>query len=186
MWKCNLAGVYDGSKMAASLGKLYRRSIARGNFITLSDELLHLSSYMNIQKLRYQNMLDYDVRLKDNIDTMQTKVLKILLQPLAENSIIHAMKPDEKLHIRVIIYKTNDKLKIKVVDNGAGMSKTQLDLIRMKIKNDKNETPSKGGIGLCNIYKRLEIYAGETDNIKIRSKQNIGTIIEITLKINDM
>ena len=81
VWKASEAGRPDISKMASSLGKLYRLSISGGLFVPLRQELEHVQMHMNIQRIRYGSKIDYDVRLH-GCDAASVEVLKLILQPV--------------------------------------------------------------------------------------------------------
>lgn len=101
VWKAGEAGRPDIGKLASSLGKLYRLSISGGLFVPLEQELEHVQMYMNIQRSRYGNKVDYEVRLH-GVDPDQVEVLKLILQPIVENSLLYGMEGlDHTLRIRV-------------------------------------------------------------------------------------
>ena len=105
VWKAGEAGRPDIGKLASSLGKLYRLSISGGLFVPLEQELEHVQMYMNIQRSRYGNKVDYEVRLH-GVDPDQVEVLKLILQPIVENSLLYGMEGlDHTLRIRVAAWR---------------------------------------------------------------------------------
>lgn len=93
--------------------------------ISLREEIEHVTSYLEIQSIRYGAKLNYDVEVDSSL--MEYKVLKLILQPAAENSIYHGIKEKAQagwIHIRaqlIHIDEDSDRLQISVWDNGLGM-----------------------------------------------------------------
>ena len=88
--------------MISALSAFFRISLSKGReIIPLEKELEHMESYLKIQKIRFQDVLSYDVQVRVE-DSFQ--VLKLILQPLVENAIQHGIKPKMApgmIHIRV-------------------------------------------------------------------------------------
>ena len=159
VWKAGEAGRPDIGKLASSLGKLYRLSISGGLFVPLEQELEHVQMYMNIQRSRYGNKVDYEVRLH-RVDPDGVEVLKLILQPIVENSLLYGMDGlDHTLRIRVAAWRRGEKLILTVTDNGVGMDKAALAALRGQIihgRRPKAEANYRStGIGLHNIGARL-------------------------------
>ena len=169
VWKAGEAGRPDIGKLASSLGKLYRLSISG-----LEQELEHVQMYMNIQRSRYGNKVDYEVRLH-RVDPDGVEVLKLILQPIVENSLLYGMDGlDHTLRIRVAAWRRGEKLILTVTDNGVGMDKAALAALRGQIihgRRPKAEANYRStGIGLHNIGARLRLYAGSSSCIRVQSK----------------
>lgn len=185
VWKAGEAGRTDIGKMAASLGKLYRLSISGGLFVPLSQELEHVRMYMNIQQSRYGNKVAYDVRLH-GIEGIEVEVLKLILQPIVENSLLYGMEGlDHTLRIRISARRRGDELVLTVTDNGIGMDETALEKLRDQIahgrKPDGEKNRRSTGIGLHNIEARLNLYAGKKSGLTVWSLPGLGTQVELTL-----
>lgn len=185
VWKASEAGRPDISKMASSLGKLYRLSISGGLFVPLRQELEHVQMYMNIQRIRYGSKIDYDVRLH-GCDTVHVEVLKLILQPVVENSILYGMEGlEHPLRIRVAAYHRGDKLVLTVTDNGIGMDAVAVETLREQIRHGRKPSAEKNrrstGIGLHNIEARLRLYAGASDHVTVQSRPGFGTRVRIEL-----
>ena len=119
VWKSYEAGVPKIGKIATSLGKLYRLSIQGGKVIPLS-QLKHIEAYMNIQQSRYEEKLGYEVRLH-GCKVENQYILKLILQPIVENAILHGINGLERpLGIRIHVYHHEDVLRIRIVDNEIG------------------------------------------------------------------
>lgn len=185
VWKAGEAGRPDIGKLASSLGKLYRLSISGGLFVPLEQELEHVQMYMNIQRSRYGNKVDYEVRLH-RVDPDGVEVLKLILQPIVENSLLYGMDGlDHTLRIRVAAWRRGEKLILTVTDNGVGMDKAALAALRGQIihgRRPKAEANYRStGIGLHNIGARLRLYAGSSSCIRVQSKPGFGTRVTLEL-----
>ena len=185
VWKASEAGRPDISKMASSLGKLYRLSISGGLFVPLRQELEHVQMYMNIQRIRYGSKIDYEVRLH-GCDAASVEVLKLILQPVVENSILYGMEGLEHvLRIRVAAYHRGNNLVLTVTDNGIGMDEAALENLRHQIAHGRKPSAEKNrrstGIGLHNIEARLRLYAGASDHVTVQSRPGFGTRVRIEL-----
>lgn len=188
VWKAGEAGRPDISKMASSLGKLYRLSISGGLFVLLKQELEHVQMYMNIQRIRYGSKIDYEVKLH-GCDAAHVETLKLILQPVVENSLLYGMEGlDHVLRIRVAAYHRGDKLILTVTDNGIGMDAETVEKLRQQIAHGRKPSAEKNrrstGIGLHNIEARLRLYAGASNHVRVQSRPGFGTRVSIELPWN--
>ncbi len=187
VWKSSEAGIPDVGRIAAALGRMYRLSVSGGNlFVSLKNELEHVMAYIKIQESRYDGRFEFDTAMADRAEISRYYTLKIILQPIVENALNHGLSGiDRILKIRICVNIYDDFIKIRVVDNGIGMSREKLEEVRKKIKNglDGEVGPNvkSTGIGMHNIYDRLRIYFGIENGLKIYSKYNVGTIVEIKI-----
>lgn len=184
VWSAGEAGRPDIGRLAASLGKLYRLSISGGVTVLLRQELAHLQAYLNIQKSRTKNAIEYRQKIPAGLpDTVS--VIKLTLQPIAENSILHAMPPDGTMTIRIKAAKRQDKLIVWITDNGTGMDRKTLLALRAKLNSDTqpqpdpNQSRKSTGIGLWNIAQRMNLYLGSGACVKIYSKKGVGTCVKL-------
>lgn len=195
VWKSSEAGHPEIGRMAASLGRLYRLSIGNGKtMVRIRQEIEHLMAYINIQKVRFHDLVEFDLLVDyEAIGDYQT--IKLILQPIVENCYLYALEGLERtLKIWVKIKVWEENIRFEVIDNGCGMTGEQLVEIRYQIKNGRENIPDeltsvrkKGtGIGLYSIKERLSIYFGNEDAVKIRSRKGQGTVITVTIpKIRD-
>lgn len=116
-------------------------------------------------------------------DVLNYRIPKLILQPLVENSFKYSDKDvGEELEINIQIRKSNNIIKIIVLDNGAGIEKEKIKKII-----SGNYITSKSGFGLSNIIERLMVYQQEIDInniIKIDSKLGQYTMIELVIDMN--
>lgn len=148
-----------------------------GKSITLETEIKNTESYINIQKIRYKDK--FDVFWEYDKKVLGCSVIKLLFQPLIENSICHGIiNKDGFGEIKIKIIHRESSIRISIIDNGIGIEKDKLMTIR---KNLKDNSDNFEHIGLYNTNKRLKLSYGDEYEVKIRSKYGLGTAISITI-----
>lgn len=159
--------------LTKSLAAFFRLSLNGGQaVVSLRDEIDHVKQYLFIQKVRYDDKLTYSFEVDDA--TLTWRVPKIILQPIVENAIYHGIKPMEGIgHIIIKAYINGEDLVLNVTDNGVGYD-TQSTICKSIKKG--------GGVGLCNVERRIKLYYGEEAFINVISSPNKGTAVTLTLK----
>lgn len=175
------------SIIAKSLGRMFRYSIkTEGVFVSVEEETNHLIDYLEIEKIRYPNKFEYKIIMSPECEGL--KILKLTLQPIVENSIIHGFKKlrnTDKYLIYIIFSKENDSLQIEISDNGIGIPKDILYEINKYICSGESGyfTEASQGIGIKNVYSRLRLYYEENLSFKIDSIKDVGTSIIFKFKV---
>ena len=115
----------------------------------------------------------------------QRRIIKFLLQPLLENSILHGLTPPySALRIIIIIKHVDTFLELTIRDNGAGMNAERLTQVRRHMTDSSQDASDKSHgsfIGLYNIWKRLELFYNHQARIFIDSQEGKGTSILIRI-----
>lgn len=141
--------------------------------VSIEKEIKNVKNYVDIQKIRYGQQFDVLWEYDENL--MHKKIVKMILQPLVENSIYHGIRMKQEAGlIKIKIFKRGEFIKISVVDNGIGMSCEKLQEIYEKLSRDWEYSEE---IGLLNTHYRLKLTYGNRYKMTIRSKQNLGTAI---------
>ncbi len=123
---------------------------SRVKYITLQEENDWLFTYLDLEKLRMENQLDFSIIIDEKLDKKQTYVPSMLIQPYVENAIIHGLLPKaENRKLTVTFTKHRDKLRCQIEDNGIGREKSA-ELNASRTKKHKSQ-----GIKLTS--ERLEI-----------------------------
>lgn len=176
-WKALEHDAVEVADIINSLSAFFRISLSKGKeVITLNEEVEHVYHYLFIQQMRYRNILDFDLRLAQDLEN--TPVIKLILQPLVENAIYHGLKPlNRKGLIQVDVVHDDVYIYLKVKDNGMGMNAERLEEIRKGIK----EKEAYKGYGLYNVNQRVRLYYGESYGLEINSILNEYT--EVIVKI---
>lgn len=167
-------------KMVTALSGLLK-NMAKGfnEKVTLQKELDFLSDYVTIEKVKYVELFDLEVRV-DKPELYSALVIKLTLQPLVENAIFNGIEPSGK-HGTILIhaYDGDGCLFIKVRDDGRGIPPEKLKTILDNTEKVKGNTMS--GIGLPNVERRIKLNYGEEYGLTIESE--VGKFTEITVKI---
>jgi two-component system, sensor histidine kinase YesM len=161
-----------------TLGSFYRNFLSKGSReITLRNEILIVRDYLALQKLRYGNIVDDEYDLDESV--MDTMVPKLILQPLAENSLYHGIRlKGEKGVIRIRTFEKDHALHITVYDNGVGMTQ---DKIQEILSEEMEDTNAPTGFGLKGTIDRIRYHCNYYDVIAICSELGEYTEIEIVI-----
>jgi len=176
-WKALEHNAYDVADMINSLSGFFRISLSNGKeFITIADEVGHVKNYLEIQKIRYKDTVNYDIDFDEKIS--QYIVPKMILQPLVENSIYHGLKlKKQKGIIKITIWSENNYIYVEVTDNGLGMDTEKLNTLRENL----NQSVESEHYGLYNINERLKLTFKYDYDIKIDSEFQNWTKVTIKL-----
>ncbi|MCI1955049.1 MAG: sensor histidine kinase [Oscillospiraceae bacterium] len=168
--------------MVASLSKFFRSMLSEGrDFITIDEETRHISSYLEIQKIRYRDILDYEIRVDEELS--QYRILKLTLQPLVENALYHGIKNKRRGgKITVDGHRRGNEVVFTVSDDGVGMTEREQDELRKAVKRENGT--SRRGFGLANVDERLRLHYGESYGLSFTSAPGKGTafIVRIPLR----
>lgn len=180
IWLTNKGERDSVINVASALSNLFRISISRGrDLITIKEEIEHVKSYLEIQKIRYQDQFKCIIDV--DMDILNYYTLKILLQPLVENAIYHGIRDnDVNGLIRIIGKKVDDKIILEVIDNGDGLTQQQIEYINDFLEKGRNE--NNFGIGLRNVNDRIRFYYKDGYGLKFE-KHGVNTVARITLPV---
>jgi two-component system sensor histidine kinase YesM len=177
VWMTEKGQYRDAVVMVTSLAKLFRISLSKGrNIIPVSAELEHVRNYLIIQNYRYKNKFRYSIDAQP--EALRCVTIKLIVQPLVENSIYHGMEyMDNDGEIKIRAYLKGDDLFIDVADNGPGIPEE-----RAAALFDGSTPTGKGsGIGLKNIRERIQLYFGKQYGLSLFSEPDVGTTAQIHL-----
>ena len=177
-WMAEEHNEEDIVEIIEAFTNLLRISLSKGKeIISVKEELSHVQSYLTIQKIRYEDKLDYEINFDESI--LSYKLIKLILQPLVENAIYHGIKEKRgngKIFITGKI--ENNSLCFTVIDNGKGIEEEKLNKINSMLKNGfekKNEI----GYGIFNVNARIKLIYGEEYGLTYKSIYEEGTIVEL-------
>ena len=170
--------------LVTALANLFRISISKGHErITIEEELEHCRNYLVIQQMRYVEKFTFNISIEDDIKNCET--IKLITQPIVENSIYHGIKylmDPGFINIEAKKY-GSDKIQIIISDNGAGMSE---EVKKSLLTTDKKQHITDGnGIGVYNVNMRLKLAYGEEYGLSIESEIEEGTSVTITIPMRD-
>lgn len=154
--------------MSNNLSKLLRYSLSgRKEHVTLQDELDHVSGYMAIQQMRYEERIQFTMNIEPSL--LDCEVIPLMIQPLVENAINHAL--DQGVGRGVITLtagSSNQVLTITVEDDGIGMNAEALEALRLHLRNTE-ELGGRSGNGLLNVHRRIVLHYGEEYGLSLES-----------------
>jgi two-component system, LytTR family, sensor kinase len=162
-------------EMIYCLSDLLRYNIKQNEeFPTIDSELQNIKRYLFIQCIRYKDRIKYSIDVPD--ESLGFRIPSMILQPIVENAIIHGLEPKiEGGTIYISGEVKNNNLKIIVKDTGVGISSKKIREIH------STDTKPHMGLGFHGSHHRLNTYFGPDYGLKIRSNENIETIVEINL-----
>ena len=165
--------------MVVTLSDFFREILSKGKeFISIKEEEKHISSYLQIQEMRYRDILEYDIQLDQVLYKYQ--ILKLTLQPVVENALYHGIKYKRaKGCIHIHGEKEGDIIRLTVRDDGVGMDAEELEQLRREIQRPCQETEK--GFGLANVNERIHMYFGPEYGMDIQSQKGKGTTVEIVI-----
>jgi two-component system sensor histidine kinase YesM len=177
-WKSELEEHEAVKDMIVSLSLLFRLGLSNGREVTtLGDELEHVRQYLNLQSRCYEELFDYSIEVEDPV-LLELPILKIMLQPLVENSILHGFKDmTARGRIVIAVSRTEDILRIEVSDNGAGMDVREVQ--------QRMTEPGTGrqSYALSNVGSRLTLYYGDKSSLLMNSVPYEETKITLIIPI---
>lgn len=183
-WLASDKGMDEIRILSNSLGKFFRVSLSRGaEVISIKDEVEHVRSYLAIQEIRYSEVMQYKIDVP--LELQQYTTLKLVLQPLVENSIYHGIKEKETLGYIYISAEekldSDEKKMIQFVveDNGGGIPKEKLERINRSLR--EGTTENKDGYGIFNVNERIKLYYGEKYGLYYESLEGRWTRAVLTL-----
>ena len=159
-----------------ALATMLKYSMTRGGgMVTIREEIESINSYIYIYNCRYGERFIFEPDLSEEIQNLH--VIKFILQPIVENSVLHGFKGQEQQG-RILLYGDieDDALKLFVEDNGTGLSpeaEEQLNKPRGKVT----------GIGINNVNDRIRSSYGEKFGIRVYNGTAGGAIAEYTLPV---
>lgn len=183
--KAILNNSYEINSMCRALSDIFRYSINMPNYeATLSEEIKHVENYLFIQKIRYQDSVEYTLNMDKTFEN--SLILPLMLQPIIENSIVHGIEKHSnmKIHIFIDIKKLEENLEICIADTGKGIESTILTNINKRLNLGAYETEqqnSNTSIGIVNVHNRIKLYYGEKYGLEISVSKSGGTKVKITI-----
>jgi two-component system sensor histidine kinase YesM len=190
IWMIELGESAQAIEMTSSLAKFFRLGVNRGGeIISIKTEVEYLESYLTIQKTRYKKKLEYSIMVPPEL--LDFKILKLLIQPLVENSIYHGIKnKDGPGFLQVTGERSEDTIVFRVSDNGTGMSAERLEALRRSLKDTEVEgdspgegIPGSGGVGIRNVQDRIRLYFGPEYGLDFESLPGRGTMAIIRIPV---
>ncbi len=182
-----LAEAGQGSQVVEitnALSNFFRISLSNGkDWVTIREEWEHLAGYLTIQKIRYRDILQYELCLEEGLK--EQRILKLLIQPLVENAIYHGIKNRRALGlVTVKANQVDGRLQVTVTDNGMGMGEERLNRVREALGREE-PSASQVGYGLYSVDQRIKLYYNQEAGLSIASEQGRGTTVSFSVPLKD-
>lgn len=177
------------ANITEALAKFFRYTISNVNsMVDLEAEINNSENYFAIQNFRFGDKINLEINLdEEDMSVLEYKIPKLTLQPIIENAIIHGL--EHKMGrgtVQIDITTTEDRLIIKITDDGVGMDEDVLNGINERLygisgQGFKSDDARRGGIALINVNNRIKLQFGEKYGLRIYSIKDFGTSVELTL-----
>ncbi|MEN6595106.1 MAG: histidine kinase [Clostridiaceae bacterium] len=165
-----------------ALSTLFRISVNHGDqMLRVQDEISHARCYLDIQTVRHAGEFTYQIDVDPDI--LDYFIIKILLQPLAENALYHGIRENSVKNgfLRIRGFRSGDDLVLEVIDNG-DTPQTRID--HMNEILDNPDEVNDAGIGMLNVHNRIRYYYQKSYGLRYR-KEGIYTIARIQIPIQE-
>lgn len=166
------------SDTALAIGKILRYSVKGEDFVTLQNELDITSSYLKIQHARFHQRFDFIINAP--VEQERLYVMKMLLQPIVENSVFHGIETKQGHSIIIISASLTGKdLSICIRDNGIGIPAARLLSIKKALESTIYDTNQH--IGLINVHARIRLQYGAPYGVTVDSTEGDGTVVTLLM-----
>ncbi len=185
VWQAESGNAEDVITLTRSLSDFFRISLSAGaDWIPVTQELRHASAYLSIQKIRYRDILNYEMDVEGDLG--DAWIPKLLLQPLVENALYHGIKTRRGGGvIRIRACREEKILRFAVEDTGRGMAPEKLEELRAMLAEEPAvqtfETERKG-FGLRNVNLRIRLYYRQEEGLRIES-DGTGTRVSFEIPV---
>lgn len=173
--------------MVTLLGRMLRFSVSnKSKYVTIADEVQHISNYLTIQKYRFTDRLSFEIDKKTDIDSCYTP--KFILQPVIENAIKYGLETRKTLDVQLSISREfgarsgEEDIVFRIRDNGPGIEPDRLEELERALRCD-TLADKDSGFGLGNVNARIGIMAGEQYGLQLHSIYGKGTEVMIRIPV---
>ena len=180
------------SDLILTLASYYRQTLENDQYmLDIDTEINHVRTYLEIEKARFEEKLRVEINVEDGLSC---QVPSFILQPIVENSIYHGIERKiGKGHLVIRISASEERLYIRISDDGQGMTDAKLKELNEKLRRlgDETDDPEKdgekkqtrGGIAVVNVNRRIKLLFGEEYGIHVYSKEGVGTDVVVELPL---
>ena len=184
VWLAEAGQTRQVIEITNALSNFFRISLNNGrDWISIAEEWVHLEGYLTIQKIRYRDILRYELRLDESLK--EQKMLKLLIQPLVENAIYHGIK-SRRIGglVRVEARQEDGNLCVFVSDNGIGMDDKRLEEVKQALSAAESSI-AETGYGLYSVDKRIKLYYNQATGLSIHSSPGEGTVVSFSVPLKE-
>lgn len=180
VWMTEAGETKKAIQVIQELSSFFRISLSKGaSEITVRNEREHVKNYLEIQRYRYQDILDYELDFEEDI--LDYHIQKLTLQPIVENALYHGIKNKRGGGVIKVSGKSEGSdIVLAVEDNGIGMNEEELARLRGLISGEI-ELGDKRGFGMANVQQRITMHFGGGYGIRVDSTAGEGTIVTVRI-----
>lgn len=172
-WMGEMQGAEAVVDAVDALSSIMQVNMSKKTYMTFQEELDYLNKYICMKEFQKAARIKFVCKIEEEL--RQCYILKMLIQPIVENSLKHGgVMEDKDGYISISIYADGGDVVIDVEDNGRGLSEEESrDILARLQKGD--------GIGLFNIQKRIQLYYGEEYGVSITGEKGIFTCVSLRI-----
>jgi len=177
-WQAVVSGNQDISNLVKALASYYRICLSKGkDIITIREELEYIKNYLYIQRMRYGEILNYEIISEPGLE--EAMIPKLTLQPLVENAIYHGIKlsDNQEGNIKIQVSKEPSGIQIEIEDSGPGMTDGKIEEINQMISIYDEQF----GYGVRNVNRRIELYYGKEYGLTYQRNEQGGVTVKVLL-----
>ena len=145
------------------------------DFTTVGNEIEHLRYYIILKR---QGKTSFDFELDYEEETLGCRVVKLVLQPLVENAILHGISGIKDGKVEVNIFRDGETLKYEVKDNGAGIDVDDMNQLLEHVETNNR------GLGIKNMNDRIKLACGDGYGLSFYNREGKGAVITVTQPFN--
>ena len=178
-WMARLSRTEELSIMISAFSKFLKINLSKGrDIISIKEVIEEIEHYLTIQKYRFGDK--FDVVIDVDQELYNYSMIKFIMQPMVENAIYHGIERKKgKGMIKIIGRRVQDHIKFSVIDDGIGMSQERLEQVMESIDKGMEDR----NFALVNISKRIQAVYGDEFKINIKSREGLGTEVEVEIPI---
>jgi two-component system sensor histidine kinase YesM len=183
-WKALMKKEQDIADMVGNLGDFLQFSLNKGKeFCSVQQEVAHAFHYSNIQSIRFPDKFEIDFTIKQ--DMKHKEILKLLLQPIIENALIHGIqKKKDRGRILVSGFIQDSRMVFIIEDDGIGFDPDKLEQLLSILDEPIDDRHNKNtSYGLRNVHQRLILHYGKEAGLSIKSQEGQGTKVKFSISM---
>ncbi|OME74538.1 hypothetical protein BSK65_02320 [Paenibacillus odorifer] len=175
-------GAKDVGQMIYILSTLFRTMIKKSMVVTIADEIEYCNLYLELFQIRHKDKLQIESRISPV--AMNCSIVKLLIQPVIENYIVHGFRPERSDNlIRIEVTESDGSIQIAIRDNGNGIIPSKLTELQKTLQVSMRMDAPPSSLGLCNVNERIKLYYGIEYGLSIASEIGVGTTVIMNIPV---
>ena len=173
----------DAMSLIETLGRFFRTSLSHGKeVVPVREEIDHVRCYLSLQQFRFSNKFDYMFDIDE--EALKHNTIKLILQPLVENSIYHGVRGLEKKGLIIVKgYVRQEELIFEVLDNGRGIPEDVVGKINRVLSGEETVSDENIYFGIRNVNERIKLTYGREFGLSFESRASLGTKAVINIPL---